>query len=395
MPVFDGRQRTDTGPARYSEGQFAYYNRSGRAEVGRIRELIERWVMSYPSGGRDEITARLRTDFEAFQSAFFELYIYHLLVALGNEVVLHPAVTGVSKRPDFLSTPHDGGLPTFVEAVVATDESHSQRIERRLQNRIQDDINSFQQTNFFLIVKRMIGRPENYPPRSTIHGFVASVLNGLDPDDVARRIESGERVSRTLLHRFSHGDFILKLYPWPKSLESRKTVDRNIGAGPIQVLRSTARVAIRAAIKAKARRYGELPHPYVVAVNCASQWGVDEDEVCEALLGQEQVMVPANTREFKLIYDGEGAFTHRSAPTNTRVSAVLAVHGLAPYSVPTARNRLYHHFAPRVPYSGSLDQLPSARVVANVIKNLPGNGPSTSELFGLPEGWPHVGSVDE
>jgi hypothetical protein len=60
--------------------------------------------MSYPSGGRDEITARLRTDFEAFQSAFFELYIYRLLVALGNEVVLHPAVTGVSKRPDFLAT---------------------------------------------------------------------------------------------------------------------------------------------------------------------------------------------------------------------------------------------------------------------------------------------------
>ena len=41
MNVFDNVDRTYTGPSKYAEDSFAYFNRSARDEVARVRDLIE------------------------------------------------------------------------------------------------------------------------------------------------------------------------------------------------------------------------------------------------------------------------------------------------------------------------------------------------------------------
>ena len=120
-------------------------------------------------------------------------------------------------------------------------------------------------------------------------------------------------------------------------------------------------------MKKKAARYGELPWPYIVAVNCTARWG----------------------GKARLVYDGEGAFTHRHRPTNTRVSAVLVCRDLAPHSVTRADVRLYHHLEPKRPYAGPLDGLPQARRDGDVLAYAPGVAPSLAEIFGLWPEWPY------
>ena len=129
--------------------------------------------------------------------------------------------------------------------------------------------------------------------------------------------------------------------------------------------------------------------PYVVAVNCTSRWGVEEDEVREALLGREQVVLTESGEAACLVYDGNGAFVHRNTPTNTRVSAALIRRDLSPSSIPRASARPYHHLAPKRAPVGPLQRLPQAMRVGNVLGYGDGTAPPFAELFGLWPEWPY------
>jgi hypothetical protein len=74
----------------------------------------------------------MRFDHGHFDAAFFELFIYRLLVVLSHDVVVHPNVTGSFRRPDFLAVTKEGGLKTYVEAVIASAESSDDIIEQQM-----------------------------------------------------------------------------------------------------------------------------------------------------------------------------------------------------------------------------------------------------------------------
>jgi hypothetical protein len=387
MLLFDEGPRTYTGPSEYAEGSLSFYGRSARPEVGRVRELIEQWLQSYPIDARRELIARMREDFGSFSAAFFELFVHQLLVATGHDVEPHPVIDGSDKRPDFRATPRKAGEPCYVEAITVSAESADRQRERRLHARIQDDLNAFRHPDFFFHIARLDGSPTEYPKRAEMHRFLRDALHGLDAAEIAARIESAESIDQSLRRRYLHKGMTLEVYPWPKSERNRGRTDlRTIGAGPIRIIRSTAREAIRDAIKTKARRYGDLPHPYLVAVNCTAEWGVDDHEPPEALLGAEEVRWNEDGSH-QLAYSGEGAFAHRSRPTNTRVSGALVFRNLTPPSVTRADPRLFHHFAAKRPYSGPLDVLPHSRLQEGVLRDSEGTA-DVALLLGLWPEWP-------
>lgn len=385
--LFDDGPRVDTGPAAYSEGRFVYYNRSARPEVGRIRDLLERWLVAYPAKERPELVTRLRLDGDAFDSAFLELFVHQLLLALGHEVEVHPEVgPDRLKRPDFLARERDSGRVAYVEAVCARAEAQAVRREKTLHARIQDDLNAFFHPDFTFILRRLHGTPTHYPKKARLHGFLAKCTEGLDVDTLRARAEAGAEIGEGLVRAFEHEGLRLELSPWPKPRHSRgDRTYRTVGAGPMEVIRSSAREAISSAIKTKAGRYGDLSEPYLVVVNCQSRWGVEEHEADEAILGQEQVVFRGG-REWKLIYDGEGAFTHRSKPTNTRVSGALVLRDLTPDAITRAPVRLYHHFASKHPYLGALGALPAAQLMERTLSKVDGKNLET--IFGLWPEWP-------
>lgn len=69
-----------------------------------------------------------------------------------------------------------------------------------------------------------------------------------------------------------------------------------------------------------------------------------------------------------------------------RVSAVLAVHHLLPWSVARADALLFHNPNAAIPYSGALNALPRARLESGQINELHGTHPRA--WFGLSESWP-------
>ena len=132
MILFDEVARTYHGPSEYAEGPLAYYSRSARPEVERIRAQIEKWLRAYPAPERSELVTRMRQDHEVFHAAFFELFVHQLLIATGHEVILHPAMEGTAKRPDFLATSKEQGTSCVVECVTVVAEAETEHRERKL-----------------------------------------------------------------------------------------------------------------------------------------------------------------------------------------------------------------------------------------------------------------------
>jgi hypothetical protein len=60
MNLFDRIERTDTGAATGAEAGFAYLNRSARADVARVRELLESWFACYPAEHQPDLARRFR-----------------------------------------------------------------------------------------------------------------------------------------------------------------------------------------------------------------------------------------------------------------------------------------------------------------------------------------------
>jgi hypothetical protein len=121
MPLFDPLPWHDTNPAQPHETAFGYLNRSGRANAGRVRELVETWLERYPAAHRKALVGKLRSKRDRdHHAAFFELFVHELLLTGGHTILaIEPALPHTRYSPDFLiETRH--GQRLYVECTVAT-----------------------------------------------------------------------------------------------------------------------------------------------------------------------------------------------------------------------------------------------------------------------------------
>jgi hypothetical protein len=392
MHLFDTSiDRPDQGPARHAEPHFRYLNRSGRAEAGRVREVLESWFSRYPQPHQAELRSRFRSpDAVHHQAAFFELYLHELLLILGYTVELHPAVDGTGRRPDFYA--ERGATDAFyLEAAVATDKSTDElAMEARL-NQIYDALNSVSSPNFFIGVDAPVG-PPTPPPGKALRTAVETFIKDLDPDLLA---EAFQRRGFDALPRgiFQHDDWSLEFFPVPKSPAARGDLSiRPLGMmGSMKARMVDDSVALRDAIIKKASRYGDLGRPYIVAVNAVGQH-LDLIDVMEALFGKETFLVGAGpdgrSREPELQRQPDGAWIGPTGPVNTRVTAALVGSSLMSWSAAAYSPSIYHNPFGKHPCPDALRELPSYHPVGNEMKLQPGT--TFQQLAGLPEGWPMV-----
>src|SRR5258707_462107 len=65
----------------YSKSVYAYYRDSERLPMVAIRTLLEQWFAEVPASEQLDLAQRLRSPIlRQHRSAFFELYLHHLLV---------------------------------------------------------------------------------------------------------------------------------------------------------------------------------------------------------------------------------------------------------------------------------------------------------------------------
>ena len=391
--LFDKTERTYLGPASNSESTFQYLNRSARPEAEVVRRTLERWFRHYPGGEQPEFVARFRSEAQfACVSATFELYLHELLRKLGYEVSVHPRLgEGKRRKPDFLATAPDGS-EVLVEAVIASDAWVEDPGANARMNAVYDQLNDLDSPNFFLHIK-IHGTPRTQPSVKKLKRQLEVWLTGLDPDQVAPLLES-RGLSELPKFSFQHEGWKLEFSPIPKSPEARdKPGVRPIGSRFLPPKWGSCREAIRDAVQRKGRHYGNrLARPFVVAVN-ACVVHVDQIDAMEALFGQElwQVDILDPKREPTMHRAQDGAWYGPQGPRYTRISGVLLVENLGPWSLASAGARLYLNPWAKLDLCDPLTKLPSAIPSDLKMQFMKGRRPRV--ILGLGPHWPSATSA--
>jgi hypothetical protein len=381
LTLFDEIDRSDDGGAKYAERSFPYWNRTARKDIAIARTHLEEWFRRYPVEHVPDLRGRFRSSDDAqHRGAFFELFLHELLLRLGCVVEVHPQVPGTSKRPEFRVAAADGEA-FYLEARVATDESNEKTSARERVNLVYDAINDLESLDYWINVEPR-GEPASQVPTKKLKAFLTEQLRALDYDDMIRRFQQAG-IAGLPRWKYEFDGWSAEFYPIPKMRARGKQGLRPMGIQMMAPYWPDPVTPLRAAILAKAKRYGTPDLPFVIAINALSE-DIDDDGVDSALFGDESWVIKNidDDPEFRRVPNGvwtspEGSYT--------RVSAVLVFQRLSAWNYPSAKVRLYHHFAASKPLGPALFQLPHAIVVDNRLEVR--DGSSLADIFGVSLNW--------
>ena len=166
--------------------------------------------------------------------------------------------------------------------------------------------------------------------------------------------------------------------------------------------------AIRRKLKDKAKRYGKLNHPYIIALNTLGPFANGES-MMEALFGDE-LIIAHPTLDGGFVHVPElrpnGLWHNHYSPdtgsvSNTRVSAVLIADQMSPGNVASSPHSSTHGYCPRLrlyhnpwaehKYSSILTRLPQACPRDGQMVMF--EGEALPDIFGLPLEWPFTSAV--
>jgi hypothetical protein len=144
---------------------------------------------------------------------------------------------------------------------------------------------------------------------------------------------------------------------------------------------------LRDAVKHKASRYGRLRQPYLVAINALDQ-DADQIDVMQALFGQETIVIERGNSDNEPRPERlpNGAWLAKKGPINTRVSGVLVVGSLLPWSVGVRRPIVYYNPWAAYPLDDSLDWLDAQ--LPREGKMVKRDGWPLTKILRLPPAWP-------
>lgn len=387
--IFSPETQSDLKPRRHSETYSQYLGRSSHSVAVAIRKLLDGWIGVYPEAHRAELIARFRSgDDILFQSTFFELFLYILLLKAGYEVEIHPAITGSKRtRPDFLLHGPNGER-TFLEAVLVNELSGEERAGKALRNVLFDGLNDLESPNFFVNAKWR-GQPGSAPSIFRLKRDVSTWLDSLDPAQCEEALKaSGLRGLPTL--QWEHDGWKVKFQAHPKSARLRGEPGvPTLGIQMPEIRQSNTSEAIRKALKKKASRYGKLGCPFVVAVN-SLQHTADRLSIAEALFGTEQVTFlvdQEDNEEMELGRAGDGVLVGNNQVRNTRISAILVAVSLVPTTIASTDSSLclYHNPWAEWPYTGPLCRLTQVKADAGELVTI--RGAQAKDLLDIDPGW--------
>jgi hypothetical protein len=378
--LFSNRVRDDTSYGRHAESTYEYLDRSSRPGVSEVRALLDKWYCLYPTDSRRELRARFIAD---FHGAFWELFLYAYFRMHSFELTPHPEVPNATRKPDYLASRND--CEFYLEAIVVRDKSDEDLSRERVKNLLLDAINATSSPNFFLALRDFTVKEGKQPVARRISAFLRREVVKFDPDRISEELTANSVLDGPVLV-FEDETIRLEVTLVPRSPGARGRGDiRPIGIYPMQTRWGGSDGPIKDAINAKATRYGLLHRPYLVGINCISEWGLDDDDVLDALFGTPQVSFGPGNSEPITSRRSDGAFVGPDGPWNTRVTAVI-VGNLYPWGLDAGRFELYHNPWTSNPFHGCDLTVRQASLQGDRLDWK--EGPRLLDVFGLPAGWP-------
>lgn len=362
--LFENKERTLKGPAKYNADIYQYYNDSARADMGVVRQLLEEWFSQYPDDEKQDLKSRFQASFNA---AFYELYIYILFTKLGFSLTIHPEIPDTLKRPDYLAT-KDGKL-LYIEVKHMTMLSQDEQSLERKKNTLLDSLDKIDASNFLLKLDEIVFKNNSQPSGKMIVRYFNEIVSSHDPDVYTDLLtQHGFQAMPKIVYDDDKVKIQLQLLP--KSPLHRGTYSRSIGSHPIVTQIGNDCGDIIMALESKATRYGTLNAPYII---CLNKQGVSLDiiEVQEALYGSLQISWsdnPAN-RDERLELSGNGFFGSKNNPKFTRVSGIYITNANTANLDTTVVHAFRHNPFAQFPTDLEIDQ-------------------PVQELLSIPPGYP-------
>lgn len=327
--VFQPGERQGVGPADHGESRSSYLDRSARPQFAAARDRINAWFARLCSEMQPDVLARLRSaDDHQFASGYWELYLHELLVRLGYEVVCEPSLRD-GRSIDFLARRGDGSM--YLEATVAHSSTDERAADAR-RNRLYREVNKVSTDQFMLGIEIERAGAGDVPNAGELRRQLEQWLASLDPDTVSL---DGDSTEQPPTFRWEAAGWVLSFEAYPMKQRFRgERVHRPLGsfADETSGLIDDETLFRRALERKAPNRYGQLEHPYVVAI-CEYPFGFGADEWHRknVLYGRSAIAFgdghpPREVRQPDGFWRGPG-----QRPRNTRVAAVLVGLHLAPW----------------------------------------------------------------
>ena len=281
-----------------------YLNRSARPNEIRARNRVENWFGKIPHDAQKDIRGRARSGKASqYLAAFFEILIHELLMRLGCSIAVHPTTT-TTKRPDFLAA--NQGARFYVECTTMDPDADS-LIPNVYERDIVSKINNNLFSPDYRIEGASIGKLTRYLSKKMMLPKIEKLISG-DVPFVKMIIPSAG----------SNGDWIgclwLRKVSWPvKEGVVPKIFPLGFGRGGT----INAAKRLKKVLSDKASIYGELEHPYIIAVHVVNVQPDDEHSALGDL------------------------WLHHGNPLNTGVKAVWVLRGMYPWSLHRGSACLY------------------------------------------------------
>jgi len=305
---------------------------------------------------------------------------------MGYALEPHPTLMGSPNHPDYLVS--ENGSPSFyLEAILAGLPSVNDAAAEARLAEVFDLINKLESPEYFLWVE-YLGRPESPPPIRGLRKTLEEWLGSLDIDALKDAYGRGEfAAARTLEWRHE----ALTLFFRPIAKYSAGASARPIAVTmekEMHILETDQ--DIREAVEKKAKKYGELPHPLVVAANVLSEH-CDDIDIFNALFGSEMFQVAFHADGSETTKGGRlpnGVWFGQRGPRNQVVSAVFIGNRIDPYTVGTTTPILIHNPYTQSPLSLPEYPLPQALPDNATRRVRKTEGRRASEFLSLPSPWP-------
>lgn len=314
MRLFDEGPRSDASPALHGEDSYTFLNPADGVVWERIRQVLELWFDSYPPEARADLRGRFRKKLPGQHwSAWWELYVHHLLGRMGYEAEPHPTLPDTSDQPDFLA--REEARELLVEAAVVFSGIQDETRDGTREGWILDIVNRGSCANFYLGIE-FAALGTGPPKRDAVLRPLLAWLATLDPDEViAAHERSGGFPTKTL----TIDDWRLAFEAYPVSPEHRhKEPGRLVGAGPAVGGFVNDVEQLRATVKKKRGRYGST-RPLVLTINCASSF-MGTDDIAKALYGSTALEYTMGRRgEERWVRLRDGALMTERGPSVPRL----------------------------------------------------------------------------
>ncbi len=394
--LFDIRKRDYMGPKTYGESKFEYLNRSARPSVEAIRNRLESWFQNYPPEGKADVRKRFRSrDSRQHLSAFFEIYMYHLLTGMGFIVELHPKVEDSSRHPDFKVLKDD--TPLFYLELTLSAISDQEAGSKARVNQFYDTLNKLHTPNFFIDLQ-VHEVSSASPSGRKVLKFLENKVSKLDPDLVTNQYEESKEDGFKSFPNWEweYNGWKITFSAIPKKLEARGRHNRR----PLGIISSEWEwlghpKGIVTSIHEKNRAYGNLGLPYIVGINVVNEFPIRDVEIRDVLFGGKIVIenyakLPDGNIEFnESPVRLESAFFGPNGPRNRKVSAALIVRNLDPWNMAREDQTplLWHNPWAYKPLGHDVLPLPQKMIDAKKgLVHL--EGKSANEFLGLDPAWP-------